>query len=171
MTLKEQILALRENGFSYNQIEKELNCSKGTISYYLGQNQKEKANERRRKRHAKDTLIKKTDTFKNDKKGLNNKFTHFKSKGNGQYNFTYLDVKNLVGSNPICYLTGDQIDLSDPSSYHFDHIIPVSRGGDNSLANLGIASREANLAKNNMTIPELIELCYKIIEHFENNPY
>ena len=42
MKISEQILALREQGKSYRQIERELGCSKGTIAYHLGEGQKAK---------------------------------------------------------------------------------------------------------------------------------
>jgi hypothetical protein len=42
MTYKEEILKLRNQGFSYRQIEKKVGCSKGLIAYYLGDNQKQK---------------------------------------------------------------------------------------------------------------------------------
>jgi NAD-dependent dihydropyrimidine dehydrogenase PreA subunit len=42
MSHKEKILKLRSQGLSYRQIEKELGCSKGTIAYHLGDNQKQK---------------------------------------------------------------------------------------------------------------------------------
>jgi len=45
--LGNKITELSQSGFSYNKIMKELNCSKSTISYYLGNNQKEKAKKRR----------------------------------------------------------------------------------------------------------------------------
>jgi hypothetical protein len=50
MSYEQQILALREQGKSYNEIRSELGCSKGTISYYLGENQKEK--QRKRNTHS-----------------------------------------------------------------------------------------------------------------------
>ena len=40
--MKQAILNLRSKGFTYNQIQKELNCSKSTISYYLDPKGKEK---------------------------------------------------------------------------------------------------------------------------------
>lgn len=40
--LKEQIIQLREAGLSYSEISNELNCSKGTISYHIGNGQREK---------------------------------------------------------------------------------------------------------------------------------
>lgn len=42
MTLKEEILRLRNLGKSYREIQNELNCSKSTIAYYLSDGQKQK---------------------------------------------------------------------------------------------------------------------------------
>ena len=47
MQLKNKILQLRKEGYSYRDIQKELNCSKGTISYHLGVGQKDKVDKRR----------------------------------------------------------------------------------------------------------------------------
>lgn len=41
-TMKEQILKLKSQGKSYNEIRKELGCSKSTISYHLGRGRKER---------------------------------------------------------------------------------------------------------------------------------
>ena len=41
--MKEQILSLRSQGLSYNQIVAKLGCSKGTVSYHCGHGQKEKS--------------------------------------------------------------------------------------------------------------------------------
>ena len=49
MSLKESILELHKQGFSYNQIKEKLGCSKGTIAYYLGFGQKEKNIQRQKK--------------------------------------------------------------------------------------------------------------------------
>jgi hypothetical protein len=51
--MKEAILALRAKGYSYNQIQEELGCSKGTIAYYCGAGQKEKNLQRNRDRRSK----------------------------------------------------------------------------------------------------------------------
>ncbi len=48
--LSEQIAELQAQGKSYNQIQVELGCSKGTISYHLGAGQKEKNLDRQRDR-------------------------------------------------------------------------------------------------------------------------
>lgn len=47
---RENIIKLRSEGKTYRQIQEELGCSKGTISYHLGFGQKEKSNERSQKR-------------------------------------------------------------------------------------------------------------------------
>ena len=46
--MKEQILKLREEGKTYNEIKDILGCSKGTISYYCGVGQKDKNDNRRK---------------------------------------------------------------------------------------------------------------------------
>lgn len=51
--MREQIEALRAKGYSYNQIQDELKCSKGTIAYYLGEGQKEKTLKRQNDARAK----------------------------------------------------------------------------------------------------------------------
>lgn len=48
--MKDKILQLRSKGYTYNQIQKELKCSKGTISYHLGLGQKQKTKQRSQKR-------------------------------------------------------------------------------------------------------------------------
>lgn len=40
--MKDEIFRLHRIGYSYGEIQKELGCSKGTISYHLGLGQKEK---------------------------------------------------------------------------------------------------------------------------------
>ena len=48
--VKEKILTLRKEGHSYNSISKDLNVSKGSISYHCGEGQKEKTISRMMKR-------------------------------------------------------------------------------------------------------------------------
>lgn len=49
---KEEILAARDRGLSYGQIAQELGCSKSTISYYLGSNQRAKNVQRSQRRRS-----------------------------------------------------------------------------------------------------------------------
>ena len=51
--LKEKIIALAKQGLNYDQIKRRLNCSKSTISYHLGDGQKDKAYARVRKQRDK----------------------------------------------------------------------------------------------------------------------
>ena len=51
--LKEKIIDLAEQGWSYNMIKRRLNCSKSTISYHLGDGQKDKTYARVRKQRDK----------------------------------------------------------------------------------------------------------------------
>ena len=50
--LKESILQLRSEGKSYNEIVAILGCSKGTVAYWLGENQKNKYKESSKKSRA-----------------------------------------------------------------------------------------------------------------------
>jgi len=79
-------------------------------------------------------------------------------------NFSVKDVIKKIGPNPRCYLTGKKIDINKPDTYHFDHIIPTSKGGTNDLDNLGICTKQANYAKNDLSIKELYKLCEAILK-------
>lgn len=170
--MKDEILKLRSEGKTYNEIKKELGCSKSTISYYCGKGQKEKAKKRVRKRRE-NLIHSKVESFlyrkeKNIKEGLR-KFqkTDLKSKGRVDSNikttFTWVDVLNKFGENTYCYLSGREINLYE-DNYNFDHIIPVSKNGSNDLENLGILHEKVNRMKSDLSPEELIEWCKEILE-------
>ncbi len=79
--------------------------------------------------------------------------------------FTIQDIINKFGETPKCYLTGSEFDIYDIKSYSFDHIIPVTRGGTNTIDNLGICTRQVNLSKSDMTPDEYMNLCKKVLEY------
>jgi 5-methylcytosine-specific restriction endonuclease McrA len=181
-TIKEQILELRSCGMSYREIEKIVGCSKGTIAYHLGDGQKTKVNTRKRKyRESSVNILKQkmslfltgstgvghtTNSSAKIQKIVRNKICSFVRVGNmtsSEFNFDDLLLK--VGESPKCYLTGTPIDLSKSSTYHFDHIVPRSRGGDNSLNNLGICISKANMAKSDMLPNEFFDLCKLVLEN------
>ena len=56
--LKEDIIDFAEKGLSYRQIQAKLGCSKSTISYHLGEGQKDKARARVRKQRDKSVRYK-----------------------------------------------------------------------------------------------------------------
>lgn len=78
-------------------------------------------------------------------------------------NFTPQELMDKISPSPKCYLTGDNINLEDSRSYELDHIIPRSKGGDNSLENCGVTVKMANRVKTDLVIDELIEICEKIL--------
>lgn len=187
MKHRDQILQLRKEGKTYREISIVTGASIGTISYHCGKGQKEKYRKRAilcdSKKHP---YKRKVERFisKNIQKSIVKKYIsknmlllkakidkfHYNRK-TGVYetmSFTLTDVINKFGETPKCYLTGEEIDIYKPRTYHFDHIIPTSKGGDNSLDNLGICTRIANMAKSDLTLEEFIALCKTILE---NNNY
>lgn len=78
--------------------------------------------------------------------------------------FSWHDVVNKFGWNTNCYLTGRPINLQEPDTYHFDHKVPLSKGGSSDIENLGIAYNYANLAKNDLMIEDFILLCKEVLE-------
>jgi transposase len=48
--MKEQIIALRKEGLTYRQIQEQLGCSLGTITYYLTKGRKQKEQKRFKER-------------------------------------------------------------------------------------------------------------------------
>ena len=187
--LKEKILELRSLGNTYNQIKNILGCSKGTISFHCGQGQKEKSRSRLAKRRKNNPLLKKLEHFQEVNKPnnyieslskitnkkistkLSSKIMRFSRNKKGEYNsmFTVKDLIEKIGDNPTCYLTGRSIDLNHSRSYHLDHVVPKSKGGDDSLDNCQIACREANIAKGDLSYNEFIKLCGEVLEYNKNN--
>lgn len=187
---KKQILELRKKGYSYDRIKSELSCSKSIISYYCGENQSYKRSIRQKKRRSINVLSNKIESFLRRKSNyipefqetrdmrkilqiklrgfsMNRKTKQVKQK------FSLQDLIDKIGDDPKCYITGRTIDLTDGKSYHLDHIVPISKGGDNSIENCEIACKEANQAKHNMSYEEFVQLCKEVVnksQAWESNP-
>lgn len=186
MGLRERILELKEQGLSYGQIQARMGCSKGTISYHCGAGQKGKVRERTKKRRL-CPLRTKMEAFKYSKKKelqdpfvevfrpknhcLRDKLIHFARIGTKanrmgyRFMFKLKDLIKKIGSDPRCYWTGRKIDLSSRRSYHLDHLVPRSRGGDNSLDNCVLACREANQGKGDGLGGEYVQTSCEVAVH------
>jgi len=180
---KEDIIRLHREGNSYSEIQKVLGCSKSTISYHCGDGSEKKRTKKIVKERS--AIVRKISAFRsrtskeefdkqlNKKISIKTKTFRRASKGskthglvnNIKKDYSYKDVLDKIGKNPQCYLTGEPIDLSDSSSYQLDHIVPTSKGGTNDLSNLAICTKQANIAKSNLSLEELKELCEKILKH------
>lgn len=90
---------------------------------------------------------------------LKNKIKRFTGLKGNNLPFGPKDVIEKFGENPKCYLTGLSINYSDSSTYSFDHIIPQSKGGPNTLDNLGLSHPIANIMKNVNSVEELKKWC------------
>jgi 5-methylcytosine-specific restriction endonuclease McrA len=77
--------------------------------------------------------------------------------------FNSADVLRKFGDNPSCYLTGRAINWEESDTYNFDHFVPASKGGDNSLENLRLSCPSANRAKYDLSFEEFIILCRDVL--------
>lgn len=186
MTKREQILELRSQGLSYTKIKTMLNCSKQLIVYYCNNPEKQKEKRRlcyQRRKIKQHPFKTKLNQFVNtkrknkinriqrvqDKTVLYTKIASFNTKGNKMGMITLEEVQNKFGDNTVCYLTGEPIDVTKPRTYQFDHKVPASRNGDNSIDNLGICTKQANQAKSDLTEDEFVALCKKVLIHHGYN--
>lgn len=159
--MKEEILKLRADGKTYNEIQRLLGCSKGTISYHCGADQKQKHIKRTqgyRKNNAVYAISSRVYSFHRKKVKGEQRKRH-------KINFSWQDVIEKFGWETTCYLTGRPINLKESETYHFDHIVPTAKGGSMNLENLGITCKDGNLAKSDMSIETLIGLCKEILTH------
>ena len=185
--LNKKIIALRQKQFSFKQIAKQLNCSLSTVSYALRKKTRDKA-----KKKFDDIPIhirkirKKIYSFKNPRVPKNEKPAWYISKSPRQISkaistkasrfqrtmtFNYKDVHKKYGDHFPCALTGRPIDFYKPETYEYDHIQPISRGGDNTISNLQLLCPEANQAKGSLTDQEFIELCKEVVIHAGHRIY
>lgn len=173
-TLKDQILELKAQNKTYHEIQTQLGCAKSTISYHLGEGQKQKTLERSYKYKLNNKASTKISAFH----GLTSKARHrmytkinrFHTEAGDNVAGTYLtrtfsveDLSSKFGN--ICYLTGRKVDMDDSKTYELDHIIPKYLGGESTFENCGLACRNANRAKADMPLEEFFKLCVEVVKH------
>lgn len=167
--MKEKILQCKINNptWGYRKIAKELGCAASSVKYYLDPTAKAKNLARKHNWHRRlnGIMKRKKDNFQRI-----GEFKYIPSirgsiRGRMPSLFSSKQLKDKLGTNPFCYITGRKIDLLSPESFQLDHIVPVSKGGDNSLENCGLTCRSANMAKHDLSLPELEALCIEILQH------
>lgn len=174
--LGNKIIELKKKGYTYNKIIKELNCSKSTISYYLGDNQKEKTKKRSIKNKSKPEFVlqKKLYAFRyrdNLGKRVLSKVRDFQRRQGSklftkqEINFSFENFLLKIGDNPKCYLSGEPINLYETKTYCIDHITPSTKGGENTLENAGLISSTLNKMKSDISVDELLEKCIQVLEY------
>jgi 5-methylcytosine-specific restriction endonuclease McrA len=184
MLLKEKILELKSKGLSQSEIVEKLGCAKSTVCWHFNpEKQLKKAQDRKKKipdyeikncRNVSRFFCSKTEnkqprkikdlTFSQahvkNRERLKNFSKHYKSNTMEQKTkIKYVKEKyNITESNTTftCRYTAKILDWTRPEEYQYDHIIPRSRGGKNTLENLQIISKEANQAKGDMTHEEFV---------------
>lgn len=87
-----------------------------------------------------------------------------------QMKFTIEQLLEKIGDEPKCYISGESINLLDSKSWSLDHIIPKSKGGDNSINNCGITTRQVNTMKSDIMYEDFIKICEKITEYNKKSP-
>ena len=161
----DKIHELRDKGMSYNQIATMTKCSKATLSYYFGSGGKKAVRDRQRKnRKELGVLRARLESWEldNGKLPRHNVFRKTKQDRKNRIEESRKYLEDTF--NGKCYLSGRPFDLDDTGTFHFDHIIPKSAGGENHIANLGVCVPEANQAKSDLSVDEFLELCKDVLE-------
>ena len=117
--IKEQILDLRDQGKTYQEICDILSCSKGAVAYHCGDGQKDKVRDRVKKNTSSNPLLKKISCFcgksrtfstlqhSSRKKQLTlvykiYTFRNHRFGDNDMINFTVEELIDKIGENPVC---------------------------------------------------------------------
>ena len=158
---KDRILELHKQGHSYNYIQQKLKVSKGTISYHCGDGVKEKTRQRLADDRNSDVFFKRV--FEGW--GLQNDKSWFRYGETRKKNLKRLREYWQDEYGGKCYLSGRELDMINGVNVELDHIIPKSKGGTNTLDNLGICTKDANQSKADMSVEEYLELCKDVLKH------
>ena len=74
-------------------------------------------------------------------------------------------ANGIILKSTMCYISGRPIDIMDKGLWSLDHKIPRSKGGSNSVDNMGVCNSLVNRSKQDMTVDEFIEMCHDVLCH------
>jgi 5-methylcytosine-specific restriction endonuclease McrA len=159
---------LRLEGHTYKSIATILSCSLSSVYGYINKEVGFRNVESSKLRYKEMTLPNKIYEF--HRRGVLraegvrvSRKSETSVKGKVKSSFTSEDLIRKGGTT--CYLTGREIVMTDGSSYQLDHIIPASSGGTSILDNCGIACKQANWAKGDMTLEDFFQLCLDVVRY------
>lgn len=140
------IKSMSNSGMTSREISKEVKLHHTTIS--------------RKLRNSKSIKNKNMEMLKDRVRGWNSRVDNNKRK---------LTIYQIMEAHPIpvCGLTKTEMSWDSIEYFNFDHIIPVSLGGESSLENLQILCLEINIMKRDIKQDNFIELCRSV--HLHNN--
>lgn len=76
---------------------------------------------------------------------------------------TYMDLYKLAKKQKCrCALTGDKLCRDNIS---VDHIIPISKGGNNTIENIRLICFDVNIIKNSLLDSDFFTICKKIVNY------
>lgn len=79
------------------------------------------------------------------------------------HSIPYKDSAVILIHGPFCWICGDRIDLKAPRNcqgdnwergLHIDHVVPVSKGGEDTIFNVRPAHALCNISRGNQNPPE-----------------
>ena len=150
--LRDRAFQLRFNcNYSYRDIQKELNISKGTLSYWFS--------EESRKNQKKRT-----------KKYRQSPESRLRRKLSREFDITDISTKQLIAHikrKSFCHICGDDIDIFN-QTFDLDHIKPKSKGGSNRLSNMHPAHSNCNYMKGKMHFEDFLKRVEKVYKYQKN---
>lgn len=165
------IQAMRANQVGYRTIAKALGIPTSTVRYWADPDKaKRDGAARKRAWFSRHPMLGKINCYRS-RKLIGSKTRDFQRRVAGHLapqvtsTFTLDDVLDKVGNAPCCYLSGRLIDINQPETYAFDHIVPVAQGGENTLANLGLLHADINRMKSDKTPDECIAIMIEVLTH------
>lgn len=160
MSLRDQIIELKSQGLSVKSIAEKLGCTKTNIYYHITPGERERVLVFQRIQRKRNHVI----LEKRMRQRYENVIKRFRGRKEEPNTVcSYAEFLKLSKSK-VCNISGRPVDILSPDC-HVDHLIPVSKGGNHSIDNLQLVCKEANMAKYDLSMEELLLLCTDILCH------